>query len=49
MGWNAETQAMFVGLNLGPTMEAAGYGDVKIMIMDDQRIFLPGWPEKVMS
>jgi len=49
MGWNAETQAMFVGLNLGPTMEAAGYGDVKIMIMDDQRIFLPAWPEKVLA
>ncbi len=47
MGWNAENQSIFIGLHLGPTLEAAGYGDIKIMIMDDQRIFLPAWPEKV--
>lgn len=41
MGWNAENQSLFVGLNLGPTMEQAGYGNIKIMIMDDQRQFLP--------
>lgn len=28
-----EQQAMFVGLNLGPTLEASGFGSVKIMIM----------------
>ena len=33
MGWNAENQSIFVGLNLGPTLEAKGFGDVKIMIM----------------
>jgi len=49
MGWNAENQSIFIGLHLGPTLEAAGYGDIKIMIMDDQRIFLPAWPEKVLS
>jgi len=41
MGWNAENQSIFVGLNLGPTMEEAGYGNIKIIIMDDQRQFLP--------
>ncbi len=33
MGWNAENQSIFVGLNLGPTMEAKGFGNIKIMIM----------------
>lgn len=49
MGWTPEQQAMFVGLNLGPTLEASGFGSVKIMIMDDQRLLLPKWAESVLS
>ena len=49
MGWTPESQADFVGLNLGPTMQAKGFGHVKIMIMDDQRMLLPKWPVKVKS
>ena len=36
MGWNASTQSEFVAEHLGPAMEEAGYGDVEIMIFDDQ-------------
>ena len=38
MGWTAENQAVFIGLNLGPTLAANGFANVKILIMDDQRI-----------
>lgn len=47
MGWTPENQAFFVGLNLGPTLAAKGFSDVKIMIMDDQRLLLPKWAEIV--
>ena len=33
MGWTAENQSIFVGNNLGPTLEAKGFQDIKIMIM----------------
>ena len=47
MGWTAESQAFFVGLNLGPTLAANGFAYVKILIMDDQRILLPKWAQTV--
>ena len=47
MGWTAESQAFFVGLNLGPTLSANGFTEVKILIMDDQRILLPKWAQTV--
>src|SRR2546426_2859511 len=39
MGFTAETERDFIKLNLGPTLEKAGYGadKIKIMIQDDQR------------
>ena len=47
MGWNAEQQSIFVGTNLGPTLQSNGFGSIKIMILDDTRISLPGWAETV--
>ena len=47
MGWNATTQRIFVAENLGPSLEQAGYGDLKLMILDDQRLFAPGWCQEV--
>lgn len=47
MGWTAESQALFIGLNLGPTLKSKGLGDVKIIIMDDQRFQLPKWAKTV--
>lgn len=43
MGWTPETQKTFVVDNLGPTLEANGFEDLKLMILDDQRIWLPEW------
>ncbi len=47
MGWDAQGQRIFVGQNLGPTLEAAGYRNVKIMIFDDQRPLAPLWVPQV--
>jgi glucosylceramidase len=47
MGFTPETQAEFIVTNLGPTLEQNGFGDIRIMILDDQRIFLPSWAERV--
>ena len=48
MGWSPEEQALFVGYNLGPTMANKGLGDVKIMVLDDQRTYFPTWPSTVI-
>jgi glucosylceramidase len=44
LGFTAQTQAVFVGTNLGPALEQNGFSNIKIMILDDQRYFLPTWP-----
>lgn len=49
LGWTPELQRDFVAKDLGPALEAAGFGHVKLMILDDQRIFLPYWPEVVLK
>ena len=47
MGFTAELQRDFIGLDLGPALHAAGYKDVQLMILDDQRLMLPAWPKTV--
>ncbi|KAK8392735.1 hypothetical protein O3P69_014875 [Scylla paramamosain] len=49
MGWTAEQQRKWVAGNLGPALREGGYGDVVLMIMDDQRINLPSWPQVVLG
>lgn len=49
MGWTPESQRDYIALDLGPALEASGYGDLKLMILDDQRIFLPEWAERVTN
>ena len=39
----------FIEENLGPTLEAAGYGDLKLMICDDQRPLVPHWARGVLA
>lgn len=48
MGFTAESQRIFISENLGPTLAKSGYGAVKIMILDDQRLMLPGWAKEVL-
>ena len=47
MRWNASTQAEFVSGYLGPSLEAAGYGGLELMVLDDQRPIMPNWVEEV--
>jgi glucosylceramidase len=49
MGFTPETQAAFLTQNLGPTLRKSGFDSMKIMILDDQRLFLPNWPERVLK
>lgn len=49
MGFTPETQSQFIVDNLGPTFEQNGFGDIKIMILDDNRVFLPAWPQRVIN
>lgn len=49
LGWTPELQRDFIAKDLGPALEANGFGHVKLMILDDQRIFLPYWPEVVLK
>ena len=49
MGWTPELQRDFIAQDLGPALEANGFGHVKLMILDDQRVFLPYWPEVVLK
>ncbi len=49
MGFTPESQAIFITKNLGPLLKSNGFADIKIMILDDQRIFLPAWPERVLK
>ncbi|XP_071845154.1 lysosomal acid glucosylceramidase-like [Apostichopus japonicus] len=39
----------FIKQDLGPTLVARGYGDLKYMILDDQRWLLPQWARSVLS
>ncbi|XP_045158968.2 lysosomal acid glucosylceramidase-like [Mercenaria mercenaria] len=49
LGWTPELQRDFIAKDLGPALEKNGFGHVKLMILDDQRIFLPLWPEVVLK
>ena len=47
MGWNASSQREWIVDNLGPSLGRSGYGDVKLMIFDDQRALAPKWVREV--
>ena len=47
MGFTPEKYRDFIKLDLGPALEKAGYGKVKLMMLDDQRLFLIDWAKKV--
>ena len=49
MGYTAEMERDFVKEDLGPTLAKFGYSDVKLMMLDDQRHFVPEWADKMLS
>ena len=49
-GFTAEMERDFVKMDLGPALEQCEQcKNLKLMILDDQRLFLPTWVEKVLS
>ena len=49
MAFTPQHQRDFIKLDLGPALAAAGYGHVKLLILDDQRYLLPGWADVVLA
>jgi hypothetical protein len=47
MGFTPTEQAIFVVQNLGPTLQNNGFEEIKILMFDDQRPYLPIWVETV--
>ena len=49
-GFTAEMERDFVKMDLGPALEQCEQcKNLKLMILDDQRLFLPTWVEKVLN
>ncbi|KAK3887921.1 hypothetical protein Pcinc_008004 [Petrolisthes cinctipes] len=49
VGWTAQEQALWVGRFLGPNLHDANLDHLHLMILDDNRFFLPAWADQVMS
>nr|CAD7432852.1 unnamed protein product [Timema monikensis] len=49
MGWSPEAYTGWVADYLGPTLEKGGYGNLKLMILDDNRMWLPNWVNTVLA
>jgi len=49
MGWNASTQATWIGQHLGPSLDENGFEDLTLMAFDDQRPLLFGWSRDIMA
>jgi glucosylceramidase len=51
MGFTAPQQRDFIHKDLGPVLEAAGYGPnkLKLMIIDDQRSFINQWANVILK
>ena len=47
MGFTPEQQRDFIKLDLGPALHNSSFGDIKLMILDDNRLLLPYWAEQV--
>ncbi|XP_018012609.1 lysosomal acid glucosylceramidase [Hyalella azteca] len=47
--WTAEDQRDWIKTNLGPAFVDAGYDDVKIMVLDHNREFLPDYPAAILE
>ncbi|XP_064474558.1 lysosomal acid glucosylceramidase-like isoform X2 [Ornithodoros turicata] len=49
MGFTPETMRDFVKLDLGPALEANGYGFLKLMILDDERYDMIRWAQTILQ
>lgn len=49
MGFSPESMRDFVKLDLGPALQASGYGSLKVMILDDERYDMTRWAETILQ
>ncbi|GAB6021260.1 hypothetical protein CHUAL_003874 [Chamberlinius hualienensis] len=49
LGFTPESQRIFIENNLGPMLKNNGFDKTKIIILDDQRLFLPVWADIVLK
>eukprot|EP00794_Sanderia_malayensis_P010154 gene10154-11191_t len=49
MGFLPEDERDFIKKDLGPTLAANGYKDIKLMMLDDQRLFLKVWADTILG
>ena len=49
MGYTAEMERDFIKEDLGPMLSLRGHADVKIIMLDDSRLFLPSWVDTILS
>jgi glucosylceramidase len=49
MAFKPSQQRDFVKLDLGPALHSSGHGDIKLMMLDDQRLLLVAWSQIVLS
>lgn len=49
MGYTAEMERDFIKEDLGPMLSLRGHTDVKIIMLDDSRLFLPSWVDTILS
>nr|CAD7402328.1 unnamed protein product [Timema cristinae] len=47
--WTPEMMVKFIVEYLGPALSNNGYGDLLLMMLDDQRAFVPEWSEKLFT
>ena len=49
MGFTAEVERDFIKKVLGPALVNNGFKDVKLMMLDDQRLFISYWANVILS
>ncbi|KAK9892233.1 hypothetical protein WA026_019034 [Henosepilachna vigintioctopunctata] len=47
--WNSELASLWIRENLGPTIRNSEFSDLKLLAIDDQRLYFPGYASKVME
>ncbi|XP_068084145.1 lysosomal acid glucosylceramidase-like [Anabrus simplex] len=48
MGWSPQEQYQWLTRNLGPTLAKRGFGKLRILAMEDNRVLLPFWPNQTL-
>ncbi|XP_042296852.1 lysosomal acid glucosylceramidase-like isoform X2 [Sceloporus undulatus] len=49
LGFTAEQQRDFIALDLGPALVNSTHKDIRLIILDDNRVHLPHWAKVVLS